>query len=134
MIRRCLAVGALLTAILGGACGLFSSSRVDGLPWPGSRGGAWPGGIGAVLRHNARERRLFIERAPAEGAAARAGLHGGDEVLEIDGTAVRVMDHAAIVMRLRGEVGTRVRLALAHDGGTREIEVERAPYASREGR
>jgi C-terminal processing protease CtpA/Prc len=41
------------------------------------------------------------------------------------------MDRASVVMRLRGEVGTRVRLSVASDGGTREVEVERAPYAER---
>jgi C-terminal processing protease CtpA/Prc len=51
--------------------------------------------------------------------------------VEIDGVAVREMDRASVVMRLRGEVGTRVRLAVAVDGGTREVEVERAPYAER---
>lgn len=100
---------------------------------PGSRGGAWPGGIGAVLRHSASERRLFVQRAPSEGAAARAGLRAGDELVEIDGTPVRDMDHASVVMRLRGEVGTRVRLTVAQDGGRRDVEVERAPYATERG-
>jgi carboxyl-terminal processing protease len=101
------------------------------MPLPGSRGGAWPGGIGAVLRHQAAAHRLYLERVPPDGAAGRAGLHSGDEVVEIDGVAVREMDRASVVMRLRGEVGTRVRLAVAVDGGTREVEVERAPYAER---
>lgn len=82
-----------------------------------------------MLRHNEREHRLHIERAPDEGAAARAGVRAGDEVLEIDGVAVREMDRPSVIMRLRGEVGTRVRLSLRGDGGTREVEVERAPYA-----
>ena len=113
------------------SCGFFSSPRGDSLPLPGSRGGSWPGGIGAVLRYRSSERRLFIDRAPTEGAAARAGLRAGDEVVEIDGVAVREMDRASMVMRLRGEVGTRVRLGIAQDGGRREVEVERAPYESR---
>lgn len=124
----------VVLALACASCGLFSSPRGDSLPIPGSRGGAWPGGIGAVLRHRASERRLFIDRAPSEGAAARAGLRAGDEVVEIDGVAVREMDHASVVMRLRGEVGTRVRLGVAQEGGRREVEVERAPYDSRSGR
>lgn len=87
-----------------------------------------------MLRHRAGERRLFIDRAPSDGAAARAGLRAGDEVVEIDGVAVREMDQASVVMRLRGEVGTRVRLGIAQEGGRREVEVERAPYGSRSGR
>jgi C-terminal processing protease CtpA/Prc len=101
------------------------------MPLPGSRGGSWPGGIGAVLRFQAAAHRLYLERVPPDGAAGRAGLRSGDEVVEIDGVAVREMDRASVVMRLRGEVGTRVRLAVAVDGGTREVEVERAPYAER---
>lgn len=127
-------VGLMVVSLLASAsCGFFSSPRGDSLPFPGSRGGAWPGGIGAVLRHRPGDRRLFIDRAPSEGAAARAGLRAGDEVLSIDGVAVREMDEAALRMRLRGEVGTRVRLGVAQDGGAREVEVERAPYERRAG-
>ncbi|MFO0625698.1 MAG: PDZ domain-containing protein [Polyangiales bacterium] len=89
------------------------------------------GGIGAVLRHQAAAHRLYLERVPPDGAAGRAGLRSGDEVVDIDGVAVREMDRASVVMRLRGEVGTRVRLSVVADGGTREVEVERAPYAER---
>lgn len=132
-VDRRLAFGLAAMLFGGAACGIFSSPRGDSLPLPGSRGGTWPGGIGAVLRHNTRERRLFIERAPADGAAARAGVRAGDEVIEVDGTAVREMDRPSLLMRLRGEVGTRVRLVVAEDGGRREVEIERAPYAARDG-
>lgn len=84
-----------------------------------------------MLRHQAAAHRLYLERVPPDGAAGRAGLRSGDEVVEIDGVAVREMDRASVVMRLRGEVGTRVRLSVVGDGGTREVEVERAPYAER---
>ncbi|MEZ4390145.1 MAG: PDZ domain-containing protein [Polyangiales bacterium] len=128
MTRRAALLGAVLWVSAG--CGVFSSPRGgDALPLPGSRGGSWPGGIGAVLRHQQSAHRLFIDSLPADGAAARAGLRAGDEVVEIDGVAVREMDRPSVITRLRGEVGTRVRLSVFTDGGTREIEVERAPYA-----
>lgn len=82
-----------------------------------------------MLRHQQSAHRLFIDSLPDDGAAARAGLRAGDEVVEIDGVAVREMDRPSVIMRLRGEVGTRVRLSVFADGGTREIEIERAPYA-----
>jgi C-terminal processing protease CtpA/Prc len=125
--------GSLVCVLVGGlaGCGIFSSPRGDALPLPGSRGGTWPGGIGAVLRHQAAAHRLFLDRVPPDGAAGRAGLRSGDEVVEIDGVAVREMDRTSVVMRLRGEVGTRVRLSVVSDGGSRTVEVERAPYAER---
>jgi carboxyl-terminal processing protease len=88
----------------------------------------WPGGIHAVLRYRPAERALFIERVPANGAAARAGLQPGDEVVAIDGEPVSAMSEEALRARLRGEVGTHVRLRVRRDGAEREVDIERAPY------
>lgn len=95
---------------------------------PGDRGGAWPGGIGAVLRYNERERVLAIHRCPPEGAAARAGVREGDVIVAIDGAAVSGLSRHDVVARLRGEVGTTVTLRVRRDGAERDLRVERAPY------
>lgn len=84
-----------------------------------------------MLRHREREGRLYIQRVPEGGVAERAGLREGDEVLSIDGHAVREMRTTAVVERLRGEVGTRVRLRVRRGEGEREVVVERAPYRGR---
>lgn len=96
----------------------------------GDRGGSWPGGIGAVLRFNAREGRLVIHSAPADGAAARAGLRSGDVIESIDGAPIAGRSEREVVAALRGEVGTVVvlRVSGGDAGASREVRVERAPY------
>ncbi|MDI7267155.1 MAG: PDZ domain-containing protein [Myxococcota bacterium] len=91
--------------------------------------GAWPGGIGAVLRHSAPDGRLTIESILPGGTAAEAGLREGDRIVEIDGRPVADMEAGEIVRALRGEVGAKVRLVVAREGSDAlEIEVVRAPY------
>lgn len=98
----------------------------------GDRGGAWPGGIGAVLRFRAREGRLIVHSAPAEGAAWRAGLREGDVIDAIDGDPIAGRSEREVVAALRGEVGTVVRLRVVGGDASagREVRVERAPYRS----
>jgi len=91
-------------------------------------GGAWMGGIGAVLRHRARDATLVVEDVPPRGNAASAGLRPGDRVIAIDGDPVAELDARTIVTRLRGPVGSYVRLTVARGGTTRTLRVERAPY------
>ncbi len=123
--RRWAAAAAMVFAL---ACTPRQRRSLDG--FVGDRGGAWPGGIGAVLRVRAGDGRLFIHRAPDEGAAARAGLRAGDEITAIEGEPVAGIDRGVLVQRLRGEVGTTVRLTVRSDdgGATRDVSVERAPY------
>jgi len=81
-----------------------------------------------VLRYHRDPSELYIERVPADGAAARAGLTAHDRVLTIDGTPVSALDEQQIRDRLRGEVGTHVRLHVEREGQERDVEIERAPY------
>lgn len=107
---------------LGGGC------AATGAPGIGDRGGSWPGGIGAVLRHRARDGRLVLTTVPEEGGAARAGLRAGDVVVAIDGHLVASMNADDVSRLLRGEVGTRVTLRVRREGTEREASVERGPY------
>jgi carboxyl-terminal processing protease len=93
--------------------------------------GSWPGGIHALLRFSPSAHTLVVDQAPEEGPAARAGLRAGDEVIAIDGTSVDGMAEADVRTRLRGEVGTRVRLRVRREGVERDVVVERAPYRRR---
>lgn len=91
-------------------------------------GGPWMGGIGAVLRHRARDSTLVVHDVPPRGNAAAAGLRPGDRVVAIDGVPVSELDARAVVGHLRGAVGSFVRLTVARGGTQRVLQVERAPY------
>ncbi len=122
----------LVVVALACACAGRSRRSAGGdVGFVGDRGGAWPGGIGAVLRFREREGLLVIHRAPEGGAAARAGLREGDVIEAIDGTPVAGRTEREVVTALRGEVGTVVvlRVSRGGDGGAgRDVRVERAPY------
>lgn len=120
---------ALLLACLAACPARGRGARAgEGIPGVGERGGRWPGGIGAVLRFRETEGALVVHRAPEGGAAADAGLREGDAIVAIDGEPVRGRDRAAVVERLRGEVGTRVVLRVRRGAEERDVTVERAPY------
>jgi len=83
------------------------------------------GGIGTDLRRDG-EGRVYLAPYP-DGPAAQAGAADGDQLVAIDSmpvTASQRLDE--IETRLRGEVGSRVRLALVRGNQTFEIDVERA--------
>ena len=113
----------LLAPLLAGA-----TCEVTDIGWPGEH---WPGGIGAILGHSSTEHRLVVREVPPDSPAARAGLRVDDEVLAIDDREVAEMDLEEVIERLRGEVGTLVKLQLRRGDEELELEVERGPYQSR---
>jgi carboxyl-terminal processing protease len=90
--------------------------------------GPWPGGIGAVLRFQGTAHTLTVEDVPPESASAQAGLAVGDEVTAIDGAPVSDMSTEDVVRRLRGPVGSKVRLTIRRHESERVVEIEREPY------
>jgi len=105
-----------------------------GAPGVGNLGGAWPGGIGATLRHRPSEGVLVLDRVPEGGAAGRAGLRHGATIVAIDGRPVRGHTPSELVAWLRGEVGTVVVLRVRRADREEDVRVERAPYARDAGR
>lgn len=65
--------------------------------------------------------------SPLPGTPAyRAGLTAGDRILAIDGRSSEGVDLEEAVRRLKGEVGSKVKLKIAHAGQSEEVEVELA--------
>ena len=50
------------------------------------------------------------------GPAAEAGLLAGDEIIELDGISLQGLTLSQITERLRGPVGTRIRIGLLEGG------------------
>ncbi|AKU94215.1 hypothetical protein AKJ09_00879 [Labilithrix luteola] len=107
-IRLAICLGLLLT-LGGAACGHATGS------------------IGAILRP--REGRLYVVDVPSNMTGARAGLEPGDEIVAIDGREVHDMTREDVINSLRGDVGSTVTLRIRRDDLTREVKVERGPFA-----
>jgi len=83
------------------------------------------GGLGVEVTQ--REGRTLVV-SPIDGSpAARAGLSAGDAITHADGVSLQDMPLPQVIERLRGEVGTEVRITVVPEGGQpREITLRRA--------
>ncbi|MFC2044276.1 S41 family peptidase [Chloroflexota bacterium] len=83
-------------------------------------------GIGAYVGVEEGQIRIItpIPNLPA----AKAGIKDGDVILEIDGNSTSDISLEEAVLRIRGPIGTMVKLLILHQGETEpeEIEVVRA--------
>jgi carboxyl-terminal processing protease len=84
------------------------------------------GGIHARMAFS--ESGLRVVDVPEEGPAHEAGLREGDRIVSVDGAPVRTLNMVEVVERLRGRIGSSVRLEIVRDGEIEEIEVRRAAY------
>jgi carboxyl-terminal processing protease len=99
------------------------------------------GTVGAVFLRDRDTHTLLVKDAPVGGAAANAGLEAGDEVVMIDGFYTRELSSKDVRVKLRGEVGSTVRLTVVrkadevhHIVVTRAERGERHPPPPREER
>jgi len=83
-------------------------------------------GIGAYIA--IKDEQLIIIAPIADSPAAKAGIRGGDIILEINDKSASEMSLAEAVLCIRGAKGTSVRLLILHQGETKpqEIEIVRA--------
>jgi carboxyl-terminal processing protease len=95
-------------------------------------GGSGGGSVGAVFSRDRETRALVVRDAPPGGAAGKAGLLQGDQILMIDGWYVNDLDAREIRARLRGEVGSTVRLTVVRNGGeVHHLQVTRRELGER---
>lgn len=77
-------------------------------------------GIEITLRDNYVTIVAPIEDTPAE----RVGLLSGDKIVKIDGVNTKDMDLMDAVKRMRGEIGTKVKLSIFREAGEKSFDVE----------
>ena len=87
----------------------------------------WQGGVHAEFRFS-QSHGLRVIDIPARGPAVEAGLRRGDRVIMVDKEDVAHMTLKEVVERLRGPVGTIVKLTVIRDGKQSTLSIERAPY------
>src|SRR5690606_21314760 len=79
------------------------------------------GGLGIEV---SMENELVKVISPIEGTpAGRAGVLAGDLIAEIDGEEVRGLTLADAVDKMRGAVGTDIKLTILREGAAEPIEV-----------
>jgi carboxyl-terminal processing protease len=99
-----------------------------GGPWLAACGGAVQGSIGVKAQRENATGRVVITQVPEGHAGAMAGLEVGDEILAVDGRAVRDMSPTELREALRGDVGSKTVLTVQRDGLLRRVEVRRGPF------
>ena len=93
---------------------------------PGCAGGSDVGSVGAVFGRDNETRALVVREAPAGLGAGHAGLRPGDRVLMIDGWYVKDLDTKDLRTKLRGEVGSTVRLTVIRgEDEVRHVQIRR---------
>lgn len=89
-----------------------------------------PNGVIGVSLHVGAERigdpaSLYVAHVHPEGPAQQAGLKHGDEVVTVNGAPVAGKTYEQVVMMVRGEAGTAVKLGVRGEGGLRELAITR---------
>jgi carboxyl-terminal processing protease len=85
-----------------------------------------PGTIGALLGKST-DGRLFVRAVPPGQGADRAGLLVEDEIVAIDGRAVKEMSPEDVKTAVRGDVGSTMVLTVERGGQRRDVKVSRSP-------
>lgn len=88
-----------------------------------SLSGSIGGGIGAEI--GMRNDRPTIIRPLKDSPAEQAGAQAGDTIIEVNSEVVTGWTVDQVVQKIRGEVGTKVRLGLAREGKPVELQITR---------
>ncbi len=90
------------------------------------------GGIGVELAHDDATRRWRVEHVFTGAPAARAGVEPGDEIAAIDGAPVVGVSLEDTSKRLRGKIGSVVRIEFARGATSLELALVRAQVTTPE--
>jgi carboxyl-terminal processing protease len=79
-------------------------------------------GIGAQVALNKQNIPVIV--APIEGSpAAKAGIKTGDQILAVNGESTEGLSLTEVVLKIRGQTGTPVKLLIQHEGDTQTVEI-----------
>ncbi|WP_262314590.1 S41 family peptidase [Lacticaseibacillus parakribbianus] len=82
------------------------------------------GGIGATVQQG--DNKLTIESILADTPAKKAGLKVGDQLISVNGKSVEKLDVTQAVAKIRGKIGTKVKVVVRRDGKDLTFTMTRA--------
>lgn len=82
------------------------------------------GGIGATVQQTSNK--LTIESILPDTPAKKAGLKVGDQLLSVNGKSVEKADVTTAVTKIRGKIGTSVKVTVKRNGATQTFTMTRA--------
>jgi len=96
----------------------------------GTSGNDPDGEIGISAGYSPSHKAVIIARISPDSPAEKAGIKEEDELLSVDGVdlarpTIRQMRHM-----LEGPVGSKVKLAISHNGSLKRYEIERKPLVN----
>lgn len=80
-------------------------------------------GIGAYVNQNVTTGAITIVRPLKDSPAQKAGIKAGDIISQIDGKDVTGQDLSAVVSRMKGEAGTKVKITIVREGTEDPLEL-----------
>ena len=81
------------------------------------------GGIGVMIRRC--EQKIFIVGIIDKNPASNSNIKIGDEIVEINGKAIRGMNLSEVLKLMRGEVGTNLNLNLERNSKKLDVSIKR---------
>ena len=80
------------------------------------------GGIGGTISQN-KSNQLIIVQTIKDSPAEKAGILANDVILAVDGVAVDGWTVEQLVSKVRGQIGTTVKLTILHDGAKVPVDI-----------
>lgn len=103
-------------------------NKAESAEFDDSLTGTIGGGVGIEL--NIRNDRVTVIRVLADNPAARAGILAGDVITTVNDETVEGLEVEDVVQRIRGEVGTTVKIGVDRIGTPQSFTVTRAEVSN----
>ena len=82
-------------------------------------------GIGAYVSQSATDGAISVVQPIKDSPAEKVGLKSGDIISEVDGKSIEGMDLTAVVSKMKGEAGTKVKITVIRKNHKKEFTIVR---------
>jgi hypothetical protein len=88
------------------------------------------GELGISAGYSPSHKAILIVRVSPDSPAEKAGVKQEDEILSVDGVDLGRQSLRQMRVLLKGAIGSKVKLALSHNGVLKRVEIERQPLVN----